>query len=160
MAPQIFARIFAQLITTVGLSLGRSFVNAYREAVKQGATKITRRMPLEEARQVIGVELPAAAEMNAETLEMVLERFQALHEANSGAEMGHGSPYLQQKIHAARIVLADHVKAELRKKGVDLPPDVDTQDATDGGASNTKSDETTVNDESGEAAQKAGKKPE
>merc|ERR1719343_115678 len=115
-----FARIIAQIGIVAGGAIAKAAAEAYKEAAAgrgvagQAAQKVARRrMSVDEARNVLGVEAGTGEKA-------IQERFDVLYKLNTATEESAGSPYLQTKITAARNVLIDELvkagKAEAPKE--------------------------------------------
>eukprot|EP00931_Biecheleriopsis_adriatica_P081008 TRINITY_DN54359_c0_g1_i1.p1 TRINITY_DN54359_c0_g1~~TRINITY_DN54359_c0_g1_i1.p1 ORF type:complete len:141 (-),score=45.30 TRINITY_DN54359_c0_g1_i1:57-449(-) len=122
-----FVRIMAQIAMVAGGAIGRAAMEAYKEAAAgrgaaaAAAQKIARRrMSLDEARKVLDAEGAAVTEA------LIEERFNTLNGLNAPSEESPGSPYLQDRISAARQVLIDSLKKEgeqtAEKAGKAKPP--------------------------------------
>mmetsp|Transcript_6519 Transcript_6519/g.18290 ORF Transcript_6519/g.18290 Transcript_6519/m.18290 type:complete len:119 (-) Transcript_6519:244-600(-) len=110
-----FVRVIMQVGMVAGGAIGRAVVQAYKEAAagraansKVAAAVLRRNMALDEARQVLGVELTA-------TPEEIATRFDLLNKLNAPSEESPGSPYLQIKISAAQTVLLEALAKEKAK---------------------------------------------
>mmetsp|Transcript_96208 Transcript_96208/g.200973 ORF Transcript_96208/g.200973 Transcript_96208/m.200973 type:complete len:130 (+) Transcript_96208:223-612(+) len=113
------ARIAVQIMMTAGGAIGRAAMEAYKEAAAgrgaagAAASKLARRrMSLDEAKQILDVEL-------TESQTKIQERFETLHKINEPREDFLGSPYLQLKVNAARSVMMEEIANQMAKESAD-----------------------------------------